>query len=197
MQGTLKGLFNMGRETLLRVRRFIKAFLLRTFLGEYVEAGIFPTLWGLLLANWFCQRVLRFHRGAPCLVHFTSQVTAPRNLVVGRGVWKSLFLSGNCYIQAGNGVQIGDDTIFAPGVRIVSANHDPYDLRHWLPGPSVQIGSRCWLGANAVILPGVKIGDGAVVGAGAVVSCDVPPRSVVVGNPARVFRYLDREAPGV
>jgi len=110
---------------------------------------------------------------------------------------EEFFLSGNCYVQAGNGIYIGDDTIFAPGVKMISANHDLHDLHRWVPGPPIHIGRRCWIGANAVILPGVAIGDGAVIGAGAVVTGDVQSQSIVAGNPARVIRCLEGEEVSV
>ena len=59
------------------------------------------------------------------------------------------------------------------------------------------IGSDVWLGANVVVVPGVRIGDGAVVGANAVVTRDVPPMAIVAGVPARLLRYRDSLAPGV
>ena len=95
--------------------------------------------------------------------------------------------SGGCYIQGGNGIEIGDGTIFAPGVKVISANHDPKDLKHWLPDRPIRIGNSCWIGANAVILPRVELGDNVIVGAGAVVTKSFPSNVVLVGNPARVI----------
>lgn len=90
------------------------------------------------------------------------------------------------HIWALGGVTIGDDTLIASHVAITSLTHDP---RSELFATSSQtrpvvIGRNVWIGAHAVILPGVTIGDGAIIGAGAVVTRDVAPRSVVVGVPA-------------
>ena len=109
----------------------------------------------------------------------------------GRNVWKSFALNGGCYIQGGNGIYIGDDTIFAPGVKIISANHDQSNFDVWLEAPPIRIGNRCWIGANAVILPGVELGDGCIVGAGSVVSKAMPSDSLVCGNPAEVIRTMN------
>ena len=129
--------------------------------------------------------MLRINADIPWPVHFTSRVTG--NVRIGRNVWKSFALSGGCYIQGGNGIEIGHDTIFAPGVKIISANHDPADLSRWLPAPPIQIGERCWIGANAVILPGVQLGDDVIVGAGAVVTKNFPSRTMVAGVPAQAL----------
>ncbi len=117
------------------------------------------------------------------MVHFTSSVGD--NIQIGRSVWISFACSGNCYIQGINGVHIGDDTIFAPGVKIISANHAFADFNSWPKKDPVIIGRHCWLGANAVILPGVTLGDNVIVGAGAVVTKSVPSNTIVAGVPAR------------
>jgi galactoside O-acetyltransferase len=107
-------------------------------------------------------------------------------------------------------VEIGDDVLVSWGATIV--DHDSHavawperakDVTDWLHGRKdwrhvrvapVRIGHRAWIGFNAIILRGVTIGDEAIVAAGAVVTRDVPPRSVVAGNPARVVRSLDAVA---
>lgn len=144
--------------------------------------GIPFSIW---LINFIFQRIFRLNSNFPHSVHFSSRVVGEEKIQIGRNVWKSFALSGNCYIQGGNGIVIGDDTIFAPGVKIISANHDPKILNSWVKAPPVQIGKRCWIGANAVILPGVELGDEVIVGAGAVVTRSVPSGVTVVGNPAR------------
>jgi carbonic anhydrase/acetyltransferase-like protein (isoleucine patch superfamily) len=138
---------------------------------------------GLWLLNAFCQRVLRINAETPWMVHFSSRVIG--RVKIGRNVWKSFALSGGCYIQGLNGVEIGDDTLFAPGVKIVSSNHQPGRLDRQQDGPPIRIGPRCWIGVNAVILPGVELGADSIVGAGAVVTHSVPAGVSVAGVPAR------------
>jgi acetyltransferase-like isoleucine patch superfamily enzyme len=103
------------------------------------------------------------------------------------GVERSFAVSGGCYFQAGNGIEIGDGTIFGPAVRMISADHDMTNGAMWKPARPIRIGRNCWIGASAIILPGVELGDRVVIGAGAVVTRDVPAGSVAVGNPARVI----------
>lgn len=141
------------------------------------------------ITNFIFQRVLRVNSGLKESVHFTSTVVSSEKLRVHATSAKSLAVSGGCYIQAGNGITIGSRTIWASGVKLISANHGASEDRTWVPGPPMQIGAGCWIGANAVILPGVVLGDNTVVGAGAVVTKPYPEGNcVLVGNPARVLR---------
>lgn len=138
---------------------------------------------GVIIINFIFQRILRVNGNVPWMVHFTSRVIG--SVAIGKGVEKSFAASGGCYIQGLNGVTIGDGTIFAPGVKIISANHSLEDYERWEKRPPVTIGKHCWLGANAVILPGVQLGDRVVVGAGAVVTKSFSAGSILVGVPAR------------
>ena len=147
---------------------------------EHLTQPVPPGLW---LVNGFCQRILRINGAVPWMVHFTSCVSG--DVRIGRGVRRSFAMSGGAYVQGGNGIFIGDDTRFATGVKLISANHDPQDLGVWKKAPPIRIGKRCWIGANAVILPGVELGDDVVVGAGAVVTRSVASGTTVVGIPAR------------
>lgn len=107
------------------------------------------------------------------------------NIRVGKGV----FLNFNCVILDIVGVSIGDGTQIGPGVQILAADHprDPALRARMLEfGRPVTIGSNVWIGAGAIILPGVTIGDNALIGAGSVVTKDVPAGATAVGNPARV-----------
>ncbi len=97
------------------------------------------------------------------------------------------------YIQGGGGVTIGDDTILGPCVKIWSQNHVFEDPDRPIIGQGYEfarviIGKRCWIGANAFVMPGVELGDGCIVSAGAVVGAKkIPPYSILAGNPARVI----------
>ncbi len=94
------------------------------------------------------------------------------------------------------GIRVGGHTIIGPGVLIMSSLHN-WDKAEWLPYDNVEwlkpvsIGEACWIGARAIVLPGVKLGPGSVVGAGAVVTKACDPGSVLAGNPARVIKRRD------
>ena len=90
-------------------------------------------------------------------------------------------------------IYVGDNTMFGPNVTVCTAGHPILpELREqgYQYNAPVRIGRSCWIGAGAVILPGVTIGDNTVVGAGSVVTCDLPANVVAVGNPCRVLREV-------
>lgn len=134
----------------------------------------------------FFQKVLGFNRAVPWPVHFTSKVISWERIKKGRRVNPG-YSPGN-YIQAINGILFGSNVRIGPNVSIISANHDNDDYdKHFVARP-IEIGNNVWIGANAVILPGVHIGDNVVIGAGSVVTHDIPPNSIAAGNPCKVIR---------
>jgi acetyltransferase-like isoleucine patch superfamily enzyme len=141
---------------------------------------------GLRLANFFFQKILRINSEVPFMVHFTSTVSVTIHL--GKGVAQYFANSGGCYIQGINHIYIDDYTIFAPGVKIISANHKKDDLnQHDKTVGPIRIGKNCWIGANSVILPGITLGDNVIVGAGSVVTKSFGDSVIIVGNPAAVI----------
>jgi maltose O-acetyltransferase len=107
------------------------------------------------------------------------------NIEIGTGV----FLNFNCIILDVVEVEIGDMTQIGPGVQILTADHprDPALRAQGLEfGRPVRIGRNVWIGAGALLMPGVTVGDNALIGAGSVVTRDVPAGATVMGNPARV-----------
>lgn len=98
----------------------------------------------------------------------------------------------NAILRAGGGLTIGSRVLIAAGAAIVTVGH-PIALPRWNVNTMapVHIGDDVWIGVNAVVLPGVTVGNGAVVAAGAVVTEDVPPFTVVGGVPARVISAIE------
>jgi acetyltransferase-like isoleucine patch superfamily enzyme len=96
-----------------------------------------------------------------------------------------------CYFQAYGKIIIGPGTWIGPNVGILTTNHDIYDLKKNTEPEPVTIGLECWLGMNAVILPGAVLGDHTIVGAGSVVTKSFPEgNQIIAGNPAKVIRQL-------
>ncbi|MGN0193670.1 MAG: acyltransferase [Pseudoramibacter sp.] len=106
-------------------------------------------------------------------------------------IGKDVFINSNLLAMARGGVTIEEHVMIAANAQIITNNHDPYDLQILTCRP-ILIKDHAWIGAGATILPGVCVGRHAVVGAGAVVTKDVPDFAVVVGSPAKVIKTLDR-----
>jgi acetyltransferase-like isoleucine patch superfamily enzyme len=140
---------------------------------------------------WFLQKILGFNRGVYWPVHFTSRVNQFKHILVGVG--SNPGCEAGCYIQGIGKIRIGDYTQIAQNVGIISANHDIYDNSRHDTSSCVVIGSYCWIGMNAVILPGVVLGDFTIVGAGSIVTKSFEDGYCVIGgNPARIIRKLDK-----
>ena len=104
---------------------------------------------------------------------------------------RNIFINHACSFLDIGGITIEDDVQIGPRVNLTSENHplDPADRTTLIPRP-ILIKRNAWIGAGATILPGVTIGENAIVAAGAVVSRDVPPNTVVAGVPAKVVKTL-------
>lgn len=111
-----------------------------------------------------------------------------KNITIG----KDVFINSGCHFQDQGGITIGDGSLIGHNVVLATINHDlnPENERknHYAP---IRIGAHVWIGSNATILPGVSIGDWAVVGAGAVVTEDVLSFTVVGGVPARILKTIE------
>lgn len=112
---------------------------------------------------------------------------------------KDVYANFNLTMVDDTHIYVGDNTMFGPNVTVATAGHPILpqlrDIGYQYNSP-VHIGRNCWLGAGVVVLPGITIGDNTVVGAGSVVTKDLPANVVAVGNPCRVLREIsehDRE----
>jgi maltose O-acetyltransferase len=90
-------------------------------------------------------------------------------------------------------ITTGSDVSIGPEATILTLGHDPRSPEFADKGGDVVIGDRVWIGYRAIILPGITIGEGAVVGAGSVVTRDVPPFAIIAGNPARIIGERNRD----
>ncbi len=115
---------------------------------------------------------------------------AGKHVHFGKGVYANF----NLTLVDDTHIYIGDYTMLGPNVVIATAGHPilpelrPLAYQYNMP---VHIGKNCWLGAGVIVLPGVTIGDNAVIGAGSVVTKDIPANVVAVGNPCKVLREIN------
>lgn len=176
------------------MKSFIRAacYVLYYFFARHLPSSAVPyrlfarPLRGLLCRGMFlsCGKNVNIEHGA----FFASG----RELALGDNSGLGL----NCRITGP--VSIGRDVMMGPNVIIVTQNHETADTAvpmrlQTAPKHKVTIGDDVWIGANAIILPGVTVGSGCIVAAGAVVTKDIPDRAVVGGNPARVIKIRGEE----
>jgi maltose O-acetyltransferase len=134
----------------------------------------------------FCGSGVRFRR--------EIRIDCPQNVSLGERV----YIGDRAVLDGRGGITIGNHTTLGFNVVILSANHDyqsnalPYEHNVYIHKP-VAIGQNVWIGANALIVPGVSIGDGAIVAAGTVVTNNVEPMAIVGNQPMRTLKYRDRE----
>ncbi len=133
------------------------------------------------LEELFGQSLSEVRILTPFICDFGNRVT------FGKGV----FINHSAILSASGGIEFGDGVMAAPGLRIATINHDMNDRHITYTYGKVTIKKNAWIGMNVTICPGVTIGEYAVVGAGAVVTKDVPDYAVVGGVPAKVIKYLN------
>lgn len=126
--------------------------------------------------------------GRNCFIQQPACFKNKENIIIGNDVGISAFV----HIWGSGGVIIGDRVLIASHVAITSVTHD-YNVKHICFSPSIHkqvvIQDDVWIGTHSVILPGITIGEGAVIGAGTVVTKDVPAYAIVAGAPARIIKY--------
>ena len=115
--------------------------------------------------------------------------TGGENIRVGRNV----FINQNCTMYDLGGIDIADDVLIGPNVSLITSGHpiEPSQRRAGVTAAPIVIGQNVWLAAGVTVIGGVTVGANSVVAAGAVVTHDVPPNTLVGGNPARVIRSID------
>ena len=121
----------------------------------------------------------------------TSRIMPPLNVVRAKNVkiGKNVVIMNNCLMMSAGGITIEDDVLVAANSQLISNNHDLQEHQIITCKP-VHLKRNCWIGAGATILPGVTIGQNSVVGAGSVVTKDVPDNCIAVGNPAKVVKNI-------
>ena len=156
-------------------------------------------------------RRVRYHSGSDLEIGEGSIVEGSlvsecegASITIGRNTF-----IGSSLLSCAKRIEVGDDVLISWGCSIADHNshavgwsHRKDDVRDWYVGKKdwthvavapVKIGNKSWLGLNVIILKGIEIGEGAVVGAGSVVVRDVPPWTIVAGNPAKVIREIPVE----
>ncbi|MCE7530637.1 DapH/DapD/GlmU-related protein [Polynucleobacter sp. IMCC 29146] len=156
-------------------------YLLNTL---YLAIDLFPPPFRGVLFHLILKKL-----GKGCLIDYKTYFRFPELISIGNFV----AVNRGCqfyasHLEGGGKINIGDHVVFSPNVKIYTAGqfYDSLKLKNRVG--SIVINKYAWLGAGAIVLPGVSIGEGAVIGAGSVVTKDIPPYVVAVGNPARIIK---------
>lgn len=158
--------------------------------GRYFDNSLLGWKWAVQGA---LLKLVAYNLKSPWPVDHSCEVTNYNNIIFDVDDMQ-IFQRRGSYFQCTNAkIIIGKGTQIAYGVGLITENHDVYDIRKHQPGKDIRIGKNCWIGMNAVLLPGTTLGDHTVVGAGAVVTKSFPDGYVVIaGNPAKVIRTLNK-----
>lgn len=174
--------FFLGKKCQLKFKNKISIGRVVT-IGDYVEINALSKR-GVFIGN-------NVFIGRNSIIECTGVI---RELGEGLKIGNNVGIAQNAFIQVRGFVEIGSNVMFGPGVSIFSENHTFRELDKLLieqptDRKGVKIENNVWVGANVIILDGVKIGNGAVIAAGSVVTKDVPPFTIVAGVPARVIKF--------
>jgi putative colanic acid biosynthesis acetyltransferase WcaF len=136
----------------------------------------------------FLLRCFGARLGPGCHIYASARIWAPWNLVCAS--WACIGDDAEVYNPAT--VFLGEGAVISQRAYLCAASHDYADPGFPLIHGSIVVGKRAWVAARAIVLMGVTIGEGSVIGAGSVVTKDVPPNTVCAGNPARVVKKIER-----
>lgn len=160
----------------------MKAFFLNLLL--YIQNHIITYIPSHVLRRLFLRLLMGIQVGKGSATHMGLRLYTHGHIAIG----DHCVIDRDCVLDGRGDISIGNNVNISPEVMILTAYHDPDAEDFAGVEKPVVIEDYAWIATRALVLPGVKVGYGAVVAAGAVVTKDVPPRAIVGGNPARMIR---------
>lgn len=156
-------------------------------LAFYLANHLFSKIPSYTLRHWFLKKFCGLKIGKESSIHMNCFITGT-NIEIGNNtvINRQTYLDGRAGLKIGNNVNISHQTL------IQTLTHDPQNPDFSCLVLPVTIENDVWIGTRAIILPGVTIGEGAVIGAGAIVTKNIPKHSIAVGNPAKVIKEREK-----
>ena len=147
--------------------------------------------WKWILKYWFPQKILGYARQVPFPIPRGVSFANSQNIIFDPDDMLK-FHSTGCYFQAIKAkIIIGKGTMIAPNCGLITTNHNKNDLTQHDEGKEIKIGENCWIGMNAMILPGVHLANHIIVGAGSVVTKSFEEENIIIaGNPAKKIKNI-------
>lgn len=173
----------MKRSTILHLYTSCSFFLNQTFLLlELLPHPVRILVFRLLLGK--IGKAVLIDYGT--YFRYPSKIKIGNNVSINRGC--ELYAA---YLAKGGTITIGNNVVLGPHVKVFAGGHDYTTINLVVTAGPVVIHDFVWIGGNSTILPGVLVGEGAVIGAGSVVTGDIPAHTIAVGNPARVIKMRE------
>jgi len=161
----------------------------RYLTGRHFTNSANGVIWCFKNILW--QKLFRINSNIPWPTSPFIRISNPDNIIFNPDDLNNFQTFGNYYQNFNAKIYIGHNSYIAPNVGIITANHNPLNLNEHLLGKDVIIGENCWIGMNSIILPGVKLGNQTIVGAGSIVTKSFPEgHCIIAGNPAKKIKSL-------
>lgn len=141
------------------------------------------------IRNFIYKKIFRLKLGENAILYGGSEIRDAHKIIIGEGT----IIGDNSKLDGRNGIEIGKHVNFSTGVWIWTEQHDLNSKYFSCNGAAVKIGDKAWISCRAIILPGVEIGEGAVVAAGAVVTKNIEPYAIYGGVPAKKIGERNKE----
>lgn len=160
--------------------------------GRHFESNTIGYSWAI--RSIWMRNILRIAPPMPWPVAFTCTISNPKNIFFHPDNIDN-FQSPGTYFQNFRGsIYIGHGSYIAPNVGLITADHKLNNLEEYGKCEDIVIGEKCWIGMNSVVLPGVTLGKGTIVAAGAVVTKSFPEGNVVIGGvPAIILKHIENQ----
>lgn len=173
------------RKNLFRLVRIVNRLFFSDIEADEAQFSPFQ-----IFRSGVVQKIFMINRKVPWPVHPTTRILAPHKIIRGT---RCPGLSAGCHLDGRNGILFGKNVWVGPYVSIISQNHDVNGFSVWVRDKPIVIGDNCWIGAHAIILPGVSLSEHTVVAAGAVVTKSFADKNVIVaGNPAGIVKQISK-----